>query len=326
MKLFSVLIVNYKSWNTLEECLNSLLQFSSKKFFLEIIVVDNCSNDNMFEVFKNLFPSVNFLLNSGNNGFANGCNLAAQKATSNYYLFLNPDTKVDTINLETFFDYYIKDNHALLSCLQINEHGNYYNQYNFLPKFITFFGLHRAIYRFIYSKKINKKLNEDENYFYPEWVTGAVILINKKWFDSIEGWNEDYWMYMEDVDFSNKVLKKNGTVAVLKKAVLYHKHGGASRINIKTKAITKTEVIISKHTYIQNNFSKITAILLHLRLILGVLLEKSILAILSIPLFFNQKLKVNRLVLKKYISYLWNVLLKNTFISPRAMNYKKIKV
>lgn len=326
MKLFSVLIVNYKSWNTLEECLNSLLQFSSEKYSLEIIVVDNCSNDDMLEQFKNKFPLIQFILNSGNNGFANGCNLAAQNATSDYFLFLNPDTTVDKINLETFFDYYLQDNHALLSCLQINEHGNYYNQYNFLPKFVTFFGLHRAIYRFLFRKKITKKLNENENYFYPEWITGAVVLISKKWFDLIGGWNEDYWMYLEDVDFSNKVIKNNGSVAVLKKAVLFHKHGGASRININTKAITKTEVIISKHTYIQNNFPKITAFFLHLRLILGVILEKLILSIVSIPLFFNQKLKVNRLVLKRYISYLWNALLNNTFISPRAMNYKKNKV
>ena len=323
MTLFSVLIVNYKGWDALEDCLESLTLFSSDRYSIEVLVVDNCSNDNNLDAFISLYPSITFILNTGNNGFANGCNLAASAAKSNYYLFLNPDTKVDSLNLETYFDFYLKDSNAVLSCLQINENGTFYNQNNLLPKFITFFGIPRAIYKRMHRKKIAHKLNENENYFYPQWVTGAVVLISKNWFKKINGWNEDYWMYMEDVDFSNKVLKNNGKIAVLKKAVLFHKHGGASRINIKTKALTKTEVLISKHTYIQNNFSTTTSFLLHMRLTTGILLEKTILSFLSIPLFFIPKLKVHKIVLKNYVTYLFSEILKQTFISPRAMNYKK---
>jgi len=325
MELFSVLIVNYKGWDSLKDCLNSLKEFNSKRYILEVIIVDNCSNDDEIENFKILFSNYKFIINSGNNGFANGCNLAAKNATSQNYLFLNPDTKVTTKDLEIYFDYFLKDNHAVLSCLQIDENKTFYKQHNLLPKFTTFFGLSRAIYRKTNKTKISNLFNENETYFYPEWVTGAVVLINKNWFEKINGWNEDYWMYMEDVDLCKRIIDKGGKISVLKKATLFHKHGGASRINIVTKALTKTEVIISKHVYIQNTFSFFAAFILHLRLILGVILEKYLLAFLSIPLFFIPKLRVNRNIAINYCTYLFSVLKNKTFISPRAINFKKQK-
>jgi hypothetical protein len=65
--------------------------------------------------------------------------------------------------------------------------------------------------------------------------------------------------------------------------------------------------------------------MLHLRLILGVILEKYLLAFLSIPLFFIPKLRVNRNIAINYCTYLFSVLKNKTFISPRAINFKKQK-
>ncbi|NHM01324.1 glycosyltransferase family 2 protein [Flavobacterium difficile] len=326
MNKLSVIIVNYKGWNALEECLNSL-KFYSEEISLEVIVVDNCSNDGQFEVFKENFSNFKFILNSGNNGFANGCNLGAANASSDYYLFLNPDTKVDKHNLESFFKAYVNHQNeiAVLSCLQIDENGKLYKQHNLLPRFYTFFGLPRAIYKWIFKNKIATIFQENDTFLYPEWITGAVVLLSKKWFDKVSGWNEDFWMYMEDVDLCKRISDANGKIAVYKKATIFHKHGGASRINITTKALTKTEVIISKHSYIQNNFSKFSVFLLHTRLIFGVLLEKLLFSIIALPLFFIPKLQVNKLILKNYFSYLFSVVKNNTFISPRATKFTVLK-
>lgn len=324
MNKLSIIIVNYKGWNALEECLDSLEHIRSEKLALEVIVIDNCSNDNKFEIFKTKYSNFNFILNSGNNGFANGCNVGAANTTSEYYLFLNPDTKVTQQDLENYFQAYLDHSEiALLSCLQIDEKGNLYKQNNLLPTAVTFFGIPRAIYKKLFQSKIKKIFNNTAEFLYPEWVTGAVVLISKSWFDKVKGWNEDYWMYMEDVDLCKRVSDNGGKIAVLKSATIFHKHGGASRINVVTKALTKTEVIISKHVYISNNFSKITAFFLHIRLVFGVILEKLILTLLSIPLFFIKKLQVNRLIFKNYISYLFGVISNQTFISPRAINFKK---
>ena len=325
MEKIAIIIVNYKGWNDLEHCLDSLVLIDSKTIHLEVIVVDNCSNDGKFEQFKTKYADFNFVLNTSNNGFANGCNVGAAHASSNYYLFLNPDTKVEQKNLENYFQTYTEHSEiALLSCLQIDEKGNYYNPYRLFPTLITFFGIPRAIYKVLKKNTIEKRINYSETFFYPDWVTGAVILISKEWFEKVKGWNEDYWMYMEDVDLCKRIFNQNGKIAILKSATIFHKHGGASRINLTTKALTKTEVLISKHVYISNNFSTFTAFLLHIRLIFGTLFEKLLLAILSIPLFFVKKLKVNQFIFINYINYLFNAMLHKTFISPRAVNFSKI--
>lgn len=324
MNKLAIIIVNFKGWQALEECLSSLESISSEKLILEVIVVDNCSNDGQFEIFKTKYSNFKFILNSGNNGFANGCNLGAENATAAYYLFLNPDTKVTQIDLENYFLTYLKHSEiALLSCLQIDEKGSFYKQHNLFPRFVTFFGIPRAIYKKIFKVKIDKIFNSSKEFFYPEWVTGAVIMISKSWFNQVKGWNEDYWMYMEDVDLCKKVADNGGKIAVLKSATIFHKHGGASRINIVTKALTKTEVLISKHVYISNNFSKLPAFFLHIRLIFGILFEKLCLSLLSVPLFFIKKLQVNRLIFINYSSYIISVISKQTFISPRSVNFIK---
>ena len=323
MNKLAIIIVNFKGWQALDECLSSLEAITSDKIVLEVIVVDNCSNDGNFDTFQKKFSKFKFILNSGNNGFANGCNVGAANASSEYLLFLNPDTKVDKQNLELFFQAYLNNENeiAVLSCLQIDENEKFYKQHNLLPKFATFFGIPRAIYKLFFKNKISETFQENENFIYPEWVTGAVVLLSKKWFDKVSGWNEDFWMYMEDVDLCKRISDANGKIAVYKKATIFHKHGGASRINIKTKALTKTEVIISKHVYIQNNFSSISGFFLHTRLIFGVLIEKLLFSIIALPLFFVKKLQVNKLILKNYISYLFSVLKNKTFLSPRATKF-----
>ena len=319
----SVIIVNYRSWDSLRECLDSFKKINEREYSFELIVVDNDSADGKLQVFENDFPDVNFIKNSGNNGFANGCNTGASHATGSFFLFLNPDTKIAEGVLPLLLNTYRDNPHiAILSCLQINEKDNYYKQKNSFPSFSRFFGLTRAVYRLLKKRSLEKKFEIKNGIFYPDWVTGAVVFISRKWFESIHGWNEDYWMYLEDVDICKKAVSQGGEVAVTTEASIFHKHGGASRTNYKTKAITKSEVVISKHVYISNHFSGIKAPILHLLLIFGVLSEKILLSVLLL-LFAPAKAKLNFLILKKLVSYYGNFINTGTWISKRSVNYQK---
>lgn len=318
--------MNYRGWKALDECLESIALLVSQKVTFEVIVIDNCSNDGQFPVFKDKYPKFTFIENTGNNGFSNGCNVGASIAAGNHFLFLNPDTKLTLEALETVMQTSISHPEiGILSCLQINENNKFYNQNNLFPALGRFLGISRAIYRKINSSKLEKRFTAKGDLFYPDWVTGAVIFISKEWFAKINGWNEDYWLYFEDVDLCKKITDVGGKVAVTRKATIFHQHGGASRLNIKTKALTKTEVIISKHTYISNQFPFLIQVYLHSLLIIGVLSEKLILSLISLFLFFIPKLKVNPLMLKNLLVYYSNAILKQTWVSPRAMNYLKIK-
>lgn len=322
----SIIIVNYRGWKALDECLESIDSISSRTFAFEVIIVDNFSNDGQFPVFKQKYSKFTFIENTGNNGFSDGCNFGAAIAKGNHFLFLNPDTKLTLEALETLLQTTISHPEiGILSCLQINENNVFYKQNNLFPALGRFFGISRAIFRKLNKAKLEKRFNTTTDLFYPDWVTGAVIFISRNWFDKIKGWNEDYWLYFEDVDLCKKVADSGGKVAITRKATIFHQHGGASRINVKTKALTKTEVIISKHVYISNQFSTGIQVYLQSVLIIGVLLEKTLLSILSLFLFFIPKLKVNRLMLKNVSVYYFNALQKQTWISPRAMNYLKTK-
>ncbi|MFV5691868.1 glycosyltransferase family 2 protein [Flavobacterium sp. LT1R49] len=322
----SIIIVNYRGWKALDECLESIDVIISKTVSFEVIIVDNFSNDGQFDVFKQKYSKFTFIENSGNNGFSNGCNFGASIATGNHFLFLNPDTKLTFEALKTLLQTAVSHPEiGILSCLQINENAVFYKQNNLFPALGRFFGISRSLFRKRNKANLEKRFNNTDNLFYPDWVTGAVIFISRDWFNKIKGWNEDYWLYFEDVDLCKKVSDKGGKVAVTRKATIFHQHGGASRLNVKTKALTKTEVIISKHVYINNQFPAAIQLYLHSLLILGVLSEKIILSLLSLFLFFIPKLKVNRLMLKNLSIYYFNAIQKQTWISPRAMNYLKIK-
>ena len=320
----SIIIVNYRGWKALEECLDSIASIVSKTFTFEVIIIDNFSNDGQFPFFKEKYSKFTIIENSGNNGFSNGCNVGASIATGNHFLFLNPDTKLTLEALETLLQTAVLHPEiGILSCLQINENDIFYKQNNLFPALGRFSGMARALFRKVNKKKLEKRFNTTTELFFPDWVTGAVVFISNDWFTKINGWNEDYWLYFEDVDLCKKITNIGGKVAVTRKATIFHQHGGASRLNIKTKALTKTEVIISKHTYISNQFTFRIQLYLHSLLIIGVLFEKIILSVLSLFLFFIPKLKVNRLMLKNLFDYYLNAIKKQTWVSPRAMNYLK---
>jgi len=322
----SIIIVNYRGWKALDDCLESIDTISSRTFSFEVIIVDNLSNDGQFPVFKQKYSKFTFIENTGNNGFSNGCNFGASIAKGNHFLFLNPDTKLTLESLEILLQTAVLHPEiGILSCLQINENDILYKQTNLFPAFGRFFGISRSLFRKFNKRLLNKRFDNKNDLFYPDWVTGAVIFINRDWFNKIKGWNEDYWLYFEDVDLCKKVTDAGGKIAVTRDTTIFHQHGGASRLNVKTKALTKTEVIISKHVYISNQFS--TAIQLYLQslLIIGVLVEKTFLSVLSLILFFIPKLKVNPLMLKNLLIYYWNAILNKTWISPRAVNYLKTK-
>ena len=318
----SFVIVNYKSDFHLKNCLNSINNIKPKDFNYEIIVVENSHLDNKLEILKKNYPIVNFFENSGNNGFANGCNLGAKKANGNFLLFLNPDTIVNQEAIKKMF-FFLRENEnvGIVSCNQKNNNGSFEKNIRFFPKLKTIFGLLRAIN----SKKLQSKIKKQEDVLYPDWVSGAVVFISRKWFNKVKGWNEDYWMYYEDVDLSKKVSDLGGEIALLTNVEIIHNHGGSSRINLKTASITKTEVLISKHVYINNHFKGIKHFTLQLLIVLNNLIGKLTASFFGVILFFIPKLRLNVYLLKNLINYYLSSIFNSTWLSLRSMNHPNKK-
>ncbi|HZL10966.1 MAG TPA: glycosyltransferase family 2 protein [Prolixibacteraceae bacterium] len=320
----SVVIVNYRGWKHLEKCLKAFESFENDQFSYEIIIVDNCSDDGQLIHFQKRFPKCFFILNTGNNGFANGCNMGAAASKGVYLLFLNSDILATESAiyglLQTLRS---KTEIMILSCKQLNSKGREEQAYRLFPSFLTMNGIMRAIYRKVKLKKTSHTLSSEEEIIYPDWVSGSVILMSKHDFENIGGWDERYWLYYEDVDLCWRAVSYGGKVGLHNQISIIHNHGGATRINIQTATLTKAEVIISLHVFLSSHYSTVQAIGLHLLVIVDVLLVKLIPALLGIPFFFIKRLNLYSQLYQRLVVYYLHALVKRTWVSPRSVKYKE---
>ena len=319
----SIIIVNYKGWKYLKNCLKSLVDIKKYSFTFEIIVVDNCSNDGYLSKFKSDFKRVNFYKNTGNNGFANACNLGALKAKGKYLLFLNPDTIANAKALEKMLKTAQKNPEiGALSCLQVNQKGQIHDYKKIFLSLGTLFGFLRIFYRIINKAKLKKQFSDSNKIVYPDWISGSVVFISRIWFDKVAGWNDDYWMYYEDVDLCKRLSDKGAKIAVLREAQIKHYHGGSSRINYSVKALTKSEVIKSRHVYIHKYFNGKKRFLMQLISMKSQLFSKLILGIIGIVFFFLKNATLYRKLFKAVYLYYFSLPYKRAWLSKRSVNYK----
>ena len=261
----TIIIVNYKSWEKLKLCLKSIQNQS--QINIQIIVVDNFSNDNRLKDFQNKHKQVNWIENKNNLGFAKACNIGALQAESKWLLFLNPDTILDTNSLSSLITYSNSNNeHRLIGIKQLNQNGSNTNAYGlFLDKW-TITGFFRIFNRMLRGLTYEKMNSEEISY--PDWISGSFVLLRKIDFLKLDGWNEKYWMYYEDMDLCKRAEYLNLKVSLFNNWKCIHFHGESSRKNKTITIITKTEVIKSSHIYIQNHFKYFNALSLHLTLII----------------------------------------------------------
>lgn len=203
MKL-SIVILNYNVRHFLELCLKSV-EAAVTNIDAEIIVVDNNSSDNSCQMIKDLFPEVVLIENKENTGFSRGNNIGTSHATGEYICILNPDTVVAE---DTFINLLrIADNTkelGIIGCRLIDGNGKYLpeSKRNVPTPLISFkkmFG-NSNLY---YANHINEnKVGE------VDILVGAFMLMKSSLYKETSGFDEDYFMYGEDIDLSYKVIKK----------------------------------------------------------------------------------------------------------------------
>lgn len=202
MKL-SVVILNYNVRYFLELCLRSVEQ-AVKTIEAEIIVVDNNSPDDSCAMVKQLFPNVKLIENKENHGFSKGNNIGVAQAKGEYLCILNPDTVVAEDTFSKVLDFTESHtNLGIVGCQLVDGRGK------FLPE----------SKRHIPTPKValQKLIGNSKNYYTTslkpddigktEILVGAFMLLKRDIYNEVNGLDEDYFMYGEDVDLSYKVLK-----------------------------------------------------------------------------------------------------------------------
>ncbi len=199
----SVIILNYNVRYFLELCLKSV-KAALIDLDAEIIVVDNLSIDDSCEMVKDLFPEVTLIENDKNYGFSKGNNLGVAKAKGEYVCILNPDTVVAEDTFKILLDF-AKSTPKLgiVGCKLIDGKGE------FLPE------CKRNVPTPLIS--IQKILGNSKPYYATnlmedevgevEVLVGAFMLLKRTIYNEVNGFDEDYFMYGDDMDLSFRVQK-----------------------------------------------------------------------------------------------------------------------
>ena len=314
----SIVILNYKSWRVLAQCLDSFNQYQPKVSH-EIIVVDNDSQDGEFEPFSKKYPAVTFIENSGNHGFSHGCNLGAKTAQGEFLLFLNPDTLLTNHTaIDELFEFASQHTEVgITSCRRINAKGSPEREMAFSSPWLIV-GWVRALYKLINRNHINQTFPDQQQLWHPDWVAGSVVLINARLFNEIGHWDQEhFWMYYEDVDLCQRVKSHYKAIALLRNVELKHVHGGASRRNPVTTAITKSEVVTSCHVYLQLHTHGINRLLLHCFILLNTVLSQLLKTLLTLPVFWQASFKANVQTLIATTRYYLKALTRRTWKSAK---------
>jgi GT2 family glycosyltransferase len=318
----SIIIVNYRGWKQLRECLNSLSGFSGISFRTEVIIVDNNSGDGLLEVFRSDYPRFIFILNKVNGGFANGCNLGSSVAKGDYFLFLNPDTIASEKDVEKLLKR-SKENpgNYITSCRQVNATGKENRAFGLFPGIGTLTGPGRAIYRILNRNNVAGKLVAKENLITPDWVSGSVIMIRNEIFRKLGGFDEDFWMYYEDTDLCKRARNLGGEIAYYTDITIQHNHGGSSRINLKTTSLTKTEVIISGHNYIEKHKSGAVRFFIQVYLVLINIITGALMSLIGLLFFASPEMVVRIHIFDRLVRYYFSALKRRSWISPRSAGF-----
>lgn len=311
----SVIIVSYKGWNKLTACLEALDKFNEIDFSMELIIVDNHSKDPYIEVIKKKFPNFRFIENERNGGYANGCNLGFSHSSGDNILILNPDTiatgkavgsLLEAVNSTPGF--------YVVSCTQHRSDGREAKASGRFP------GLFNTGLKFKHDPEIKNEA-KGNGISYPDWVSGSVMMFRRDIFKMLNGFDEDYWMYYEDVDICARARLAGGQVAMLTSVSIQHDHGGSSRIDPKTTALTKCEVQASRHIYISKHMQGFPRILNQVIAVMdntftGLLTFTGALLLFPLPAARGRILLFINLV-KYYLQAVY----RNTWLSPRSVNY-----
>jgi GT2 family glycosyltransferase len=188
------------------------VQYAIKNLDAEIIVVDNNSPDDSCDMMKLRFPEIQLIKNQENSGFPKGNNMGVAAAKGKYICILNPDTVVaeDTFTKVIARHEAIFTNCGIVGCKLIDGTGN------FLPEskrgiptpFVAFtkiFGLYSVSNYFgkYYAQHLNS--NQSGNV---EILVGAFMVMTRELYNEVGGFDENCFMYSDDIDLSYMVLKK----------------------------------------------------------------------------------------------------------------------
>ena len=204
-KNITAIIVTFRSEKVIFDCLKSI------KNIKKIIVVDNSFDKKLKKKVLLKFPRVNFILSPKNLGYGAGNNVALKKVKTKYAIILNPDTILFRECVDNLL-ILAKNLKNKFSIIAPSINGNIKN------------------YGFFMNGKVKKQMVKKTAYFNVDYVKGFAMFLNIPKIKSIGYFDENFFMYLEEVDLCKRLKEINEKIIVSLDAK--SKHLGAKSSNI----------------------------------------------------------------------------------------------
>ena len=234
------------------------VQKATKTISAEIIVVDNASDDGSVESIKEKFPSVKLIVNEKNVGFGAANNIAMLHASGKYFLLINPDTIVREDTFTKMISFFEQNPEAgIAGCKVLNADGSLqlacrrgfpgpWTSFTKVMGLSTLFPKSRLFARY------NLTYLDENKTYEVDAVSGAFMMLRKEVYDKIGGFDQEFFMYGEDLDLCYRTQQAGYKVFYVHLTEIIHYKGEST----KRSSMDETKVFYdAMHLFVRKHFS-----------------------------------------------------------------------
>ncbi|MDD8018327.1 MAG: glycosyltransferase family 2 protein [Bacteroidota bacterium] len=212
-----ILLLNYLKWEDTTECIQSLLKCNYSNY--EILIIDNASSNESVSKLKELFPSIPIHNTNKNRGYTGGVNFGMKKAIERkpeYVLVLNPDTIVTPDFLTQLVEGMELCPSAAAACGTIYHYPQSSKIWYAGGNLIPWRGL--AVHN-----NVLPVMSKNEKFRSVTFVTGCMVLLRTSVLAKIGEQDERFFLYLDDIEYSARILSKGFDLIYVPNSIIYHK-------------------------------------------------------------------------------------------------------
>lgn len=245
MLKLSIVIVNFNGGDFLLECLSSIRKIKEEAD-ITVYIVDNASSDASAKKAQVNFPEYNYIFSPENLGFGRGNNLALQKIKTGYILLLNPDTKLKKGVISSMLQF--MEDHpevGISTCkvvfpdgrLDLTAHRGFPTPW---AAFKYYFLKDDSLY---HLSKLDMSIPHEV-----DAVAGAFMLTRAQVLQRIGLFDEDYFLYAEDIDLCFRVKEEGLKVMYVPSVSIVHYKGVSSGLKKDSQALTTADKVTKQRS------------------------------------------------------------------------------
>lgn len=226
----TISIVSYNSQKVLKKCLESVIE-SARDIDIEIIVVDNCSEDGSAELVKEHFPAVTLVENKENVGFGKAHNQSFRLSRGKYFLILNPDTVLEPGTIRTMVKFMDSNNRAgVAGCKTFWD-----DEKRFMFPDLRIHTLKTALLQFTPFCRLFPDSRLSQWYWRSahrlwnakmpiavEGITGGFMMVRREAFESAGAFDEHFFLFFEEHDLLRRIKKQGWEIYYVPHAAILH--------------------------------------------------------------------------------------------------------